>query len=112
MAVVAAVGLNRRLIRPIRTAERAARRVNAGEVGVRLDPSAAGEIGELAAAVNAIADDLDRSRPTLLAAAVVESSPDLVLIVGEEPTGDGEATCACATPARRPPSCSVVRRSG
>ena len=78
LTAVAAGNLHRRLIRPIRTARRAARRVGGGEAGVRLDPSADGELGDLAAAMNAMAAELDRSRPTLLATAVLEHSPDLV----------------------------------
>ncbi|HEV3401414.1 MAG TPA: diguanylate cyclase, partial [Acidimicrobiales bacterium] len=85
---LAAFRVNRRLVRPIRAAEAAAGRVNAGEVGVRLDPSAAGEIGELATAVNAMAEDLDRSRSSLAGTTILESSPDLVLVVGEQ-EGDG-----------------------
>jgi diguanylate cyclase (GGDEF)-like protein/PAS domain S-box-containing protein len=82
LTAVAARNLHRRLIRPIRTAQAAARRVGGGETGVRLDPSADGELGDLAAAMNAMAAELDRSRPTLLATSVLEHSPDLVLVVG------------------------------
>ncbi|MGI9022009.1 MAG: putative bifunctional diguanylate cyclase/phosphodiesterase, partial [Acidimicrobiales bacterium] len=89
LAVTAAVKLNRRLVRPIRTAERVARRVYAGEVGIRLEASADGELGDLAAAMNAMASELDRSRPTLLAAAVVESAPDLVLVAYPDDDGEG-----------------------
>ncbi|MFN2606899.1 MAG: putative bifunctional diguanylate cyclase/phosphodiesterase [Acidimicrobiales bacterium] len=90
LALAAAVQLNRRLVRPVRTAQRAARRVDAGETGVRLDPSADGELGDLASAMNAMAARLDSSRPTLFAAAVVEHSPDLVMVV--EPVDDGDGT--------------------
>jgi len=89
LAAAAAVQLDRNLVRPIRTAQRAARRVDEGELGIRLDPSADGELGDLALAMNAMAAELDRSRPTLMAAAVVEHDPDLVLVVG--PVDDGEA---------------------
>ena len=93
LSAVAARNLNRRLVRPIRTAQRAARRVGGGETGVRLDPSADGELGDLAAALNAMAVELDRSRPTLLATSVLEHSPDLVLVVGlggRDGDGDGQ----------------------
>jgi len=90
LAVAAAVRLDRRLVRPIRTAQRAARRVDAGELGIRLDPSADGELGDLAVAMNAMAAELDRSRPTLLAAAVVEADPDLVLVVNPVDDGEGD----------------------
>ncbi len=90
MAAAAAVQLNRRLVRPIRMAQSAARRVDAGEVGIRLDASAEGELGDLAAAMNAMASELDRSRPTLLAAAVVEHAPDLVLVVYPDDDGEGD----------------------
>ncbi len=90
LAVAAAVQLDRKLVRPIRTAQRAARRVDAGELGIRLDPSADGELGDLAVAMNAMAAELDRSRPTLMAAAVVEHDPDLVLVVGPVDDGEGD----------------------
>jgi len=90
LAVFAAVELDRKLVRPIRTAQSAARRVDAGELGIRLDASADGELGDLALAMNAMASELDRSRPTLLAAAVVEHDPDLVLVVGPVDDGEGD----------------------
>ncbi len=90
VALAAALQLDRKLVRPIRTAQQAARRVDAGELGIRLDPSAGGELGDLALAMNAMAAELDRSRPTLLAAAVVEHDPDLVLVVGPVDDGEGE----------------------
>ncbi|MEN3314302.1 MAG: hypothetical protein V7605_536 [Acidimicrobiaceae bacterium] len=90
LAAAAAVQLDRRLVRPIRTAQRAARRVNAGDLGIRLDPSADGELGDLAVAMNAMAAELDRSRPTLLAAAVVEHDPDLVLVINPVDDGAGD----------------------
>jgi diguanylate cyclase (GGDEF)-like protein/PAS domain S-box-containing protein len=90
LAGAAAIQLNRRLIRPIRTAQGAARRVDSGELGVRLDPSADGELGDLASAMNAMAAELDRSRPTLLATSVLEHSPDLVVVVAPVEAGTGD----------------------
>ncbi|MGH3001102.1 MAG: ATP-binding protein [Gaiellaceae bacterium] len=56
----------RRVARPVRGATAAAARVAAGDFSIRLDERAAGEIGSLVAAFNAMARALDLGRRELL----------------------------------------------
>ena len=57
------VGLyvTRRVVRPLRALTRASRRIAGGRYSQRLDGRAPGEIGELAAAFNTMAEALERS---------------------------------------------------
>lgn len=60
--VASAVGLfvSRRIVTPVRTMQRASRRIAAGQYQERLPTSAPGEIGELAASFNEMAQALER----------------------------------------------------
>ncbi len=65
IATVVATRLGRRLTEPVRAAERAARRIAAGDLGARVEappPEADDELAALARSVNAMADALERSR--------------------------------------------------
>ncbi len=85
--------LNRQFVRPVRTARRVARRIIEGESGVRLDPSAGAELGELVDVINVMGDELERSRRSLMSTAILQSSPDLVVVI------DGEGDIRFASPA-------------
>lgn len=60
--VASAVGLfvTRRIVRPVRKLQRASRRIAAGQYRERLEATAPGEIGELAASFNEMAEALER----------------------------------------------------
>ena len=65
VAAAAADRLSRRFARPVSAAADAARRIAAGDLTVRVDPGGPGaeeELARLAAAVNAMAADLERAR--------------------------------------------------
>jgi signal transduction histidine kinase len=65
LAALAATGValyvTGRIVTPLRDMTRASERIAGGRYGDRLDPSAPGEVGELAAAFNRMADTLQRS---------------------------------------------------
>jgi len=65
VAAVVAAGValfvTRRIVTPLRDMTRASERIAGGRYGDRLDPRAPGEVGELAAAFNHMADTLQRS---------------------------------------------------
>lgn len=60
LALVAALLVAQRIIRPLRTLATAVRRFGAGDPAARADAAAAGEIGEVGAAFNRMADMLAR----------------------------------------------------
>jgi two-component system sensor histidine kinase BaeS len=65
LATVVAVTLGRRLVRPVRQVDDAARRIAGGELDTRLPDPPAGatdELSDLVRSVNAMADELQRSR--------------------------------------------------
>jgi two-component system, OmpR family, sensor kinase len=65
LGTVVAVGLGRRLGRPVREASRAAHRIAAGDLGTRLSEragSSGDELDELARSINAMAAELERAR--------------------------------------------------
>ncbi|MHB1931270.1 MAG: sensor histidine kinase, partial [Acidimicrobiales bacterium] len=64
VAVVVADGMSRRIVRPLRAAEDATARIAAGDLGARVEvaPDADGELVQLAASINAMGDELTRSR--------------------------------------------------
>lgn len=62
-AVVVAWSLGRRITRPVRAAEAAARRIAGGDLSARVDvPGTGDELDALAGAVNTMAGELERSR--------------------------------------------------
>ena len=65
IGAVVAVVLGRRLARPVREADRAARRISSGELSTRLPEPATGhgdELADLARSINAMAASLERSK--------------------------------------------------
>ncbi|HET8986801.1 MAG TPA: HAMP domain-containing sensor histidine kinase [Trueperaceae bacterium] len=60
-ASVVGLYVTRRVVRPLRALTRASRRIAGGQYSQRLDVRAPGEIGELAAAFNTMAENLERS---------------------------------------------------
>jgi two-component system sensor histidine kinase BaeS len=65
LGTVAAVAVGRRLARPVRQADRAARQIAAGQLDARVpEPPASGgdELADLARSINSMADSLERSR--------------------------------------------------
>ncbi len=65
LAVLITVRLSRRLTSPIQDASRAAARIAGGDLSARIPEQQAeigGEVGELVNSINAMADNLDRSR--------------------------------------------------
>lgn len=74
--------LTRRLIGPLRTITNGVERVGAGEYDVRLDDELPGEIGRLAASVNAMAADVERAIASLKNADRMRR--DLVANVGHD----------------------------
>jgi diguanylate cyclase (GGDEF)-like protein/PAS domain S-box-containing protein len=84
LGLLAAQRLRRRVVEPIRAIADAAGRVGGGEPGARVDVSSDGELGELATAVNSLADQLEQAGPALARAAVVETSGDLTIIFSED----------------------------
>ncbi len=65
LAVLITVRLSRRLTSPIQDASSAAARIAAGDLSARIPEEQAeigGEVGELVTSINAMADNLDRSR--------------------------------------------------
>ena len=61
IATAAAVVVARRLARPLRQTQEAARRLSTGERSLRVDPDGPAEVAELADALNGLADALERS---------------------------------------------------
>lgn len=82
VALVLGGALARGLIRPLTTITRGVERVGAGEYDVRLDDALPGEIGRLAASVNAMAADVSASVETLRTADRMRR--DLVTNVGHD----------------------------
>ena len=61
VAVVAGAAVARRLARPLRQTQEAARRMSTGERSLRVDPHGPAEVAEVAEALNGLADALERS---------------------------------------------------
>jgi two-component system OmpR family sensor kinase len=61
IAIAAAAVVARRLARPLRQTQEAARRLSTGERSLRVDPGGPAEVAELAEALNGLADALERS---------------------------------------------------
>lgn len=61
LAVVAGVVVARRLARPLRQTQEAARRLSMGERSLRVRPDGPAEVAEVAEALNGLADALERS---------------------------------------------------
>ena len=68
--------LSRRLSRPIREVQQVAERIGRGELSARADPAAPGELGELAGALNEMAEEIAASRAGL-ESTVAERTADL-----------------------------------
>jgi two-component system sensor histidine kinase BaeS len=92
-ALIAAGYVTRRLTRPLQALTGAARRFAAGEPGARADTGGPGELGELAAAFDAMADDVvraDQIRRNLAADVAHElRTPLAALQAGLEELRDG-----------------------
>jgi len=82
VALLLGGALARRLVGPLRTITQGVERVGAGEYDVRLDDELPGEIGRLAASVNAMAADVERAIDALKNADRMRR--DLVANVGHD----------------------------
>ena len=100
VAIVLGAALSWGIVRPLRSLERAARAVAAGDLGHRVPAASNDELGELAAAFNTMAETLERNeraRRNLLAdvahelrtpLTIIEGTADAILDGVFEPTPD------------------------
>ena len=77
----------RSTVRPLRKIHRAAEDIAAGNLAARTGVDSRSEVGELAHAFDVMAVRVEQSRSSLLSAAVLEASSDLLLIVREDVVG-------------------------
>lgn len=89
LSVGAAVFVSRRIIRPLRVVKRAAERLAAGDLSARAHGVSGGEVGQVAAALNAMADQLQRrlgelERAQDQARALLANMASGVVLIGED----------------------------